>query len=236
MNPTLTVNGVSCDPSNCLVVTPNGTFSGSVFAGDTVLDITYLYQAITPPGPGGTLTVVASVDAPAVMGLHAEFGGVDLNGSAQGSTAFANGRVTDTLTLTIGPSGKTGGDLLAQWLIPPPMTCPPPLIGTPPDCREVPPPPPQVCTPPAVGIPPNCTVPPPPPETCPVPLVGIPPNCMQPPPPPGPPSCTTGCEPPGPPPAEVLTVPTLGQWSLAGLAFILCVAGVIGAYRRSRSK
>ncbi len=54
---------------------------------------------------------------------------------------------------------------------PPPQTCPPGQVGTPPNCTT---PPPSTCPPGQVGTPPNCT---PAPPTCPPGQVGTPPNC-----------------------------------------------------------
>lgn len=129
----MTVNGVACNPSNCLVVNPQWTFSGGVVAGGNVLDTTYSLQSVNPPGAGGTVTVVATLDAKATD-LQGNIGGVDLNGSAVPSITFANGQVREQLVLTVGANGKTAGDYLGTWTTPaapPPPTC---TVGVPPDC------------------------------------------------------------------------------------------------------
>ncbi len=87
---------------------------------------------------------------------------------------------------------------------PPPQSCPPGQVGTPPNCTT--PPPGQTCPAGQVGTPPNCTTPPPG-QTCPAGQVGTPPNCTTPPPgqtcPAGqtgtPPNCT---KPPKDPPRK----------------------------------
>lgn len=163
----MTVNGFGCNPANCLIVTPAWTFSGSAFSGPNILDATYMLQSITPPSAGGSVVVVTSIEASA-MGLTSDIGGVDLGGSASGTAEIANGRVVETLILAVGPNGKTAGDYLTQWLTPPPATCPPPLVGTPPECMQQPIPP----TPPAPPTPPD----PPQPPTC---AVGVPPACTE---------------------------------------------------------
>lgn len=139
----MSVNGVACNPSACTVVSPGAwSFSGSAFATGNVVDTTYSLQAINPPGAGGAVTVVVGADTPDAASVSAVIGGVDRGGSATGSVAIVDGKVTETLALNVGANGSTGGDYQATWVatqtppfcttcVPPPIThmAPIPTLG-----------------------------------------------------------------------------------------------------------
>lgn len=55
------------------------------------------------------------------------------------------------------PSEKKAAPAQSSVALPPFPFCPPPMIGTPPDCFM---PPPVLCPPPMIGIPPDCFMPP----------------------------------------------------------------------------
>lgn len=229
MSLSLTVNGVPCPPSNCLVVLPYGTFSGSVVAAPNILDVTYSWQSITPPASGGSIQVVAKFDAQA-MALTPNIAGVDLNGSAHGMAEIIGGQVVETLDLTAGANGRSGGDFLTTWLTPPPLVCTSPNTGTYPDCG--------VCPATAPGVYPACVppvVPPNPPPTCAdTGRLGTYPDCHNA--PPEPPACqlTQSCVAPPVPHEMAAPIPTMGEWALIGLALMIGVTA-LWALRWKRS-
>lgn len=197
---TMSVNGQSCDPSNCLVVQPGAwTFSGSAFANGNVVDATYSLQSIVPAASGGSVQVVVSADVGAGS-VSAVQGGI---GAFNGSVAVVNGSVIETLNLSVGASQSVGGDYLSTWIpVAPPPTCE--GIGM-------------------IGVYPDCHVTP---MTCPAPLIGTPPDCRQPvctdcAPPPTP-TCTVNCSPVAPP----VPMPTLSEFGLIGLALMIAVAAL----------
>lgn len=131
MSPTLTVNGIPCDPAACTVVDPGHawSFGGNVVAGADIFDTNFALQSITPPGNGGTVAVVATIDADAGS-IITDIGGVNL-GAVMASAQISAHQITETIVIRIGANDRSGGDFLGRWTAAP-VQC---VVGVPPDCR-----------------------------------------------------------------------------------------------------
>lgn len=125
----LTVNGIACPPALCQISTPAWTFTGNVLADGNVFDTNFALQSITPPGAGGHVTIVATLDVDAASMITA-LGGVNLD-AVSASASTTGGRITETIDLDIGANQHTGGDFLGTWTATPPPQC---VVGVPPDC------------------------------------------------------------------------------------------------------
>lgn len=246
----MTVNGIACDPSNCLVIMPGQyTFSGSSLVDGQIVDIQYGVQSILPSGVGGTVVSRVVVDGVAAS-VSSVQNGVDLGGTTACTAEITATQIIDTCTSVIGASSHTGGDFQATWVQvvgpPQPPTCTPPLIGVPPDCHPVIPPPPLTCVPPLVGTPPDCqpvvppvvppVIPPVTPPTCAdYGEVGDYPQCHTVPPIAPPCVATNSCGSVVPPTINLAQIPTLSEWGVLALLAVVLAVGIYHLYKAQYS-